>query len=213
MEGNMRPPGEGALDRGAVIMLKRFGPVLAGLVVVAALAIGVPSATGHPEVCSTAAAWASMDGGYSPYASWQGAEEEKKATCASSGVTSRYDDSSAELGEGETGTAGLRLIASKPKTGPFAGEAPFNSDLAFENGYAYQGNYEGVSIWDVRDPQNPTLVNQIHCPGSQNDVTINDVSGQNYRCANTGPQSHDKISIVEVPKANPAEAQVVNMPV
>ena len=270
-------------------MLKRFGPVLAGLVVVAALAIGVPSATGHPEVCSTAAAWASMDGGYSPYASWQGAEEEKKATCASSGVTSRYDDSSAELGEGETGTAGLRLIASKPKTGPFAGEAPFNSDLAFENGYAYQGNYEGVSIWDVRDPQNPTLVNQIHCPGSQNDVTINDgilitstdsrrtndgcnstatstptapttweglkvwdvkdptapvllksvrtdcgshthtvlpeanrllvyvqsydVSGQNYRCANTGPQSHDKISIVEVPKANPAEAQVVNMPV
>jgi len=54
-------------------MLKRFAPVSAGFVVVAALAIGVPSATGHPEVCSTAAAWSSMDGGYTPYATWQGA--------------------------------------------------------------------------------------------------------------------------------------------
>ena len=40
-----------------------------------------------------------------------------------------------------------------------------------------------------------------------------DVSGSNYRCANTGPQSHDKISIVEVSKANPAAAKVVNTPV
>ena len=50
----------------------------------------------------------------------------------------------------------------------------FNSDIAFEDGFAYQGNYEGVSIWDVRDPSNPTLASQIVCPGSQNDVTIND---------------------------------------
>ena len=165
----------------------------------------------------------------------------------------------------------------------------FNSDIAFEDGFAYQGNYEGVSIWDVRDPSNPTLASQIVCPGSQNDVTVNDgilvtstdsrrtddscqstatstptapttweglkvfdvsdpaaprylasvqtdcgshthtvlpeadrllvyvssydVSGSNYRCANTGPQSHDKISIVEIPKANPAAAKVVTTPV
>ena len=67
-------------------MLKRVAPVLAGLVVVAALAIGVPSATGHPEECSGAAAWASTDGGYTPYLSWQGAEE---SICASTSVTSR----------------------------------------------------------------------------------------------------------------------------
>src|SRR5687768_9733308 len=116
MDPNMRPPGEGALDRGAV-MLKRVAPAFAGLVVVAVLAIGVPSATGHPEECSTAAAWSSMDGGYSPYLSWQGAEE---SVCMSKSVTSRYDDSDAKLTrEGSRGAAGLRHIASRPKHGPF----------------------------------------------------------------------------------------------
>ena len=153
-------------------MLKRFGPVFAGLVVVGILAIGVPSATGHPEECAKAAAWSSTDGGYSPYLSWQGAEE---TVCLSKSATSRYDDSDAKLTKpNEVGTAGLRLIASRAKQGPFAPYANFNSDIAFEDGYAYQGNYEGVTIWDVRDPSNPTLAGQIHCPGSQNDVTIND---------------------------------------
>ena len=54
-------------------MLKRVGPVLAGLALVGALAIAVPTATGHPEECSEAAAW-SNGTGYSPYASWEGAE-------------------------------------------------------------------------------------------------------------------------------------------
>src|SRR5688572_15960018 len=153
-------------------MLKRIGPVFAGLVLVAALAIGVPSATGHPEECAGTAAWASTDGGYSPYLSWQGAEE---SICTSKSVTSRYDDSDAKLTRtGQAATAGMRLIASRAKQGVFAPYAPFNSDLAFEDGYAYQGNYDGVTIWDVRDPSNPTLVNQIVCPGAQNDVTIND---------------------------------------
>jgi hypothetical protein len=268
-------------------MLKRFGPVLAGIAVVGALAIAVPSATGHPEECANAAAWSSMDGGYTPYLSWQGAEE---SVCLSKSATSRYDDSRAKLTKSnQTGTAAMRLIASRSKTGPFAPYGAFNSDIAFEDGYAYQGNYEGVSIWDVRDPSNPTLVNQLVCPGSQNDVTINDgilitstdsrrtndgcssaatstptasttweglkvfdvrdpeapllltsvrtdcgshthtvlpeadrllvyvssydVSGSNYRCANTGPNSHDKISIVEVPKGDPAAAEVIATPV
>ena len=60
-------------------MLKRVAPAIAGLVVVAALAIAVPSATGHPEECAGSAAWATTDGGYSPYLSWQGAE---KSICA-----------------------------------------------------------------------------------------------------------------------------------
>jgi len=153
-------------------MLKRVLPAIAGLVVVVVLAIGVPSATGHPEECASEAAWSSMDGGYSPYLSWQGAEE---SVCLSKSVTSRYDDSDAKLTKSnQTGTAGLRLLASRSKQGVFAPYAAFNSDLAFEDGYAYQGNYEGVTIWDVRDPSNPTLAGQIVCPGSQNDVTIND---------------------------------------
>ena len=152
-------------------MLKRVVPAIAGLVVVAALAVVVPTATGHPEECAGTAAWASTDGGYSPYLSWQGAAE---SSCASSAVTSRYDDSGAKLAKGESGTAGLRLIASRAKQGEFTDYGDFNSDLAFEDGFAYQGNYEGVTIWDVRDPSNPTLAGQIECTGSQNDVTIND---------------------------------------
>src|SRR5215218_8933216 len=268
-------------------MLKRVVPAFAGLVVVAALAVAVPTATGHPEECAGTAAWASTDGGYSPYLSWQGAEE---SICTSRSVTSRYDDSDAKLTrEGQSATAGLQLIASRPKHDSFNTESAFNSDLAFENGFAYQGNYEGVTIYDVRDPSNPIVAGQIKCPGSQNDVTINDgilitstdsrrtndqcnstatttptapttweglkvwdvsdptepallksvrtdcgshthtvlpeadrllvyvqsydVSGNNYRCANTGPNSHDKISIVEIPKANPAAAEVIATPV
>src|SRR3954454_10437161 len=108
-------------------MLNRVAPAIAGLVVVAALAVAVPTATGHPEECSGSAAWASGDGGYTPYLSWQGAEE---SICASSAVTSRYDDSGAKLGQGQTGTAGLTLIASRAKHGTFATESAFNSDLA-----------------------------------------------------------------------------------
>ncbi len=153
-------------------MLKRIRAGFAGLVAVAVLAFGVPSATGHPEECAKTAAWSSTDGGYSPYLSWQGAEE---SVCLSKSVTSRYDDSDAKLTKSnQKATAGLRHLASRSKQGPFAPYAAFNSDLAFEDGYAYQGNYEGVTIWDVRDPSNPKFVNQIVCPGSQNDVTVND---------------------------------------
>ncbi len=264
-------------------MPRGFGPAVAGLMAVAALAVTVPSATGHPEECAGTAAWASSDGGYSPYLSWQGAEE---SVCLSKSATSRYDDSRAKLTKpGKTGTAGLRKIASRTKQGPFAPYAAFNSDLAFEDGYAYQGNYEGVTIWDVRDPSNPKLAGQIVCPGSQNDVTVNDgilITSTDSRRTNDGcnssatstpgaattweglkvfdvrdPKSptlltsvftdcgshthtvlpeadrllvyvqsydvaagryrcdgaHDKISIVEVPKADPAAAKVVNAPV
>ena len=171
-------------------MLKRVAPAIAGLVVVAALAVAVPTATGHPEECAGTAAWATTDGGYSPYLSWQGAEE---SICASRSVTSRYDDSDAKLTrEGQSATAGLRLIASRAKHGPFNTESAFNSDLAFENGYAYQGNYEGVTIYDVRDPSNPTVAGQILCPGSQNDVTVNDgilVTSTDSRRTNDGCNS------------------------
>ena len=67
----------------------------------------------------------------------------------------------------------LALLSNTPQPAPF-GRGDFNSDLAFENGYAFGGNYDGVQIWDVRDPDHPALAASIHCPGSQNDVTVND---------------------------------------
>jgi hypothetical protein len=49
-----------------------------------------------------------------------------------------------------------------------------NSDLAFEDGYAFQGNYDGIQVFDVRKGDRPRYASFVHCPGSQNDVTIND---------------------------------------
>lgn len=90
-------------------------------------------------------------------------------------AVSGFDDSGAQLAPGdETGTPNLTLLSNTPKPAPFETEADFNSDLAFENGYAYQGNYDGVQIYDVRQPDQPALASFIHCPGSQNDVTVND---------------------------------------
>jgi hypothetical protein len=200
------------------------------------------------------------------------------------------DDSAAQLAAGETdGTDNLTLLSSTPKQPPFETEADFNSDLAFENGYAFTGNYDGVQIYDVRDGQTPALASFIHCPGSQNDVTVNDgilvtstdsrrtndscaseatttpeasttweglkifdvrnpynpkylasvrtdcgshthtvlperdrliiyvqsydTGTGRYLCDDTSNTGHDKISIVSIPKRNPAAAKVVAEPV
>lgn len=47
-----------------------------------------------------------------------------------------------------------------------------NSDLAFKDHYVFQGNYNGVQIWDVSDPQNPVLAKEYLCPASQSDVSV-----------------------------------------
>jgi hypothetical protein len=191
------------------------------------------------------------------------------------------------------GTENLQLRSNTPRPAPFADHGDFNSDLAFANGYAFGGNYDGVQIWDVRDPDAPKLAASIHCPGSQNDVTVNDgilvtstdsirnkaecdgnvsvpssspeyglssnweglrvfdvsnprdpkyvtavrtdcgshthtvlpqrdrlliyvqsydIGARKYNCDSAKTQ-HDKISIVEIPKANPAAARVIETPV
>jgi hypothetical protein len=203
---------------------------------------------------------------------------------------SRFDDSDAQLAAGEQdGTDNLTLLSSTAKKPPVEAETDFNSDLAFENGYAFGGNYDGVQIWDVRDGQTPALASIIACPGSQNDVTVNDgilvtstdprrtndtcaseatttpsdpstweglkifdvrnphkpkylasvrtdcgshthtvlperdrliiyvqsydVGTGRYLCDDTSPTGHDQISIVSIPKRNPANARVVAEPV
>ena len=47
-----------------------------------------------------------------------------------------------------------------------------NSDLAFTGNYAIQGNYNGPVIWDVSNPNKPTLVTAFSCPASQNDISV-----------------------------------------
>ncbi|MCC6243360.1 MAG: hypothetical protein IT353_10995 [Gemmatimonadaceae bacterium] len=47
-----------------------------------------------------------------------------------------------------------------------------NSDLAFTGNYAIQGNYNGPVIWDISNPNKPTLVTAFSCPASQNDISV-----------------------------------------
>jgi hypothetical protein len=105
------------------------------------------------------------------FASWTADNEGRMSAAA----VRNLDDSDAQLARGESeGTDNLTLTSSTPKPPPFEATGDFNSDLAFENRYAYGGNYDGVQIWDVRDNETPRLASSIHCPGSQNDVTVND---------------------------------------
>ena len=85
----------------------------------------------------------------------------------------QLDDSEATLAPGETASSpNLSLIANIPKQGAFAPENSFNSDMAFNSGYAYAGNYNGFMVYDVRNPTEPKVVAQVVCPGSQNDISV-----------------------------------------
>ena len=111
----------------------------------------------------------------SPSADWFANWTAENEGCMTASEVSRFDDSDAQLAAGESdGTDNLTLLSNAPKPAPFDAVADYNSDLAFENGYAFGGNYDGVQIWDVRNGQTPALASTIDCPGSQNDVTVND---------------------------------------
>jgi hypothetical protein len=47
-----------------------------------------------------------------------------------------------------------------------------NGDLAFKGNYAYQGGFNGLQIWDISNPKNPTLRTSFVCPGGQGDPSI-----------------------------------------
>jgi hypothetical protein len=47
-----------------------------------------------------------------------------------------------------------------------------NSDLAFQGNDLFQGNFYGVSIYDISNPANTTLLASLVCPGGQGDVSV-----------------------------------------
>jgi len=64
----------------------------------------------------------------------------------------------------------LRVVSSTPPTERFVGVT--NSDLAFTGEYAIQGNYSGVQIWNIENPNAPASVVTFVCPASQSDVSV-----------------------------------------
>ena len=47
-----------------------------------------------------------------------------------------------------------------------------NSDLAFQGNHLFQGNFYGMSIYDISNPANTTLLTTMVCPGGQGDVSV-----------------------------------------
>ncbi len=57
-------------------------------------------------------------------------------------------------------------------SGPRANYGGTNSDLAFNSKYLFNGNYNGINIYDISNPSHMTLVTSIICPGGQGDVSV-----------------------------------------
>ena len=76
----------------------------------------------------------------------------------------------AGLFDAEEAAWNIRLLSSTPPTEAFVGVT--NSDLAFTGKYAIQGNYNGIQVFDISNPSNPSLVTEYVCPASQSDVSV-----------------------------------------
>ncbi|UCF21694.1 MAG: hypothetical protein JSU87_12575, partial [Gemmatimonadota bacterium] len=76
----------------------------------------------------------------------------------------------AGLFDAEEAVWNLRVVSKTPPPKEFVGIT--NSDLAFTGHYAIQGNYNGIQIWDISNPSQPSLVAGYVCPASQSDVSV-----------------------------------------
>ncbi|WP_049565953.1 LVIVD repeat-containing protein [Nocardiopsis sp. SBT366] len=72
--------------------------------------------------------------------------------------------------DGVTTGGGVVHLANVPKPETLA-RSP-NSDLAFTGDYAIGGNYNGFVVYDISEPESPTVVSEVLCPGGQGDVSV-----------------------------------------
>ena len=64
----------------------------------------------------------------------------------------------------------MNMVSTTPPSGKSLGQT--HSDLAFSGKYTIQGQYAGFDIYDISNPEKPTLAQQYNCPASQNDVSV-----------------------------------------
>ncbi|WP_349827162.1 LVIVD repeat-containing protein [Brevibacterium litoralis] len=70
---------------------------------------------------------------------------------------------------GEVASENMELVTNIPMDGELQGTG---SDLAFEGDYAYAGNYDGFTIYELSDDGVPNKITEVVCPGAQNDVSV-----------------------------------------
>jgi hypothetical protein len=71
-----------------------------------------------------------------------------------------------QLGRGDTSKI------PKPMHLVLAQLAFANSDLAFQGNHLFQGNFYGISIYDISNPAHTKLLTSLVCPGGQGDVSV-----------------------------------------
>ena len=64
----------------------------------------------------------------------------------------------------------ISLVSNSPPPEGFVGA--WNSDLAFRGDAVIQGSYNGVQVWDIKNPRSPRLQKAYLCPASQSDVSV-----------------------------------------
>jgi hypothetical protein len=64
------------------------------------------------------------------------------------------------------------LNMTKPEQLVRAQLAFANSDLAFQGNHLFQGNFYGISIYDISNPPKATLLTSMVCPGGQGDPSV-----------------------------------------
>ena len=85
--------------------------------------------------------------------------------------TTNPDDPKVQKTLGQLGMANTAKIP-KPMHLVLAQLAFANSDLAFQGNHLFQGNFYGVSIYDISNPAKTKLLTTLVCPGGQGDVSV-----------------------------------------
>ncbi len=84
------------------------------------------------------------------------------------------DDAASPKVQKTLGLLGIGDTSKMPKSQQtvMAQLAFANSDFAFQRKYLFQGNFYGVSIYDISNPAKTKLVTSMVCPGGQGDVSV-----------------------------------------
>ncbi|MBO0720683.1 MAG: hypothetical protein J2P41_07670 [Blastocatellia bacterium] len=113
--------------------------------------------------------------------------EPEPPTSLPAGTGSNANDPRAKLSPGwyDAGEAskGIKhlLLLKKPDqfqqdtidaSNPMAQLAFGNSDIAFQGNHLFMGNFHGINIYDISDPEKARLVTSMVCPGGQGDVSV-----------------------------------------
>ncbi len=85
----------------------------------------------------------------------------------------RPDDPKVEKTLGQLGLPAAALSKIPKELQMVIAQLAFaNSDMAFQGNHLFQGNFYGVSIYDISDPAKAALLTTMVCPGGQGDVSV-----------------------------------------